>query len=114
MRIYWRLSAIVLAAMPVTPLLAQSANTAGTASIVEEFAITKDTDLTFGSVLPPTSGTNTVTISPSSNTRSLSGGGNALLIGGGASRATYLIEGDGGQAFAVTLPANFIMTRSGG
>lgn len=106
--------AILPALAFAAPAYAQSAGTNGSTTIVEEFSLTKNSDLVFGSVLPPTSGSNIVVIDEAAGTRSLTGGGNGALVGGGTSRATYLVEGDGGRTFAVTLPSSFTITRSGG
>lgn len=96
------------------PAFAQTAETNGTTTLVEQYALTKDSDLAFGAVLPPTSGTNTVAIDEDDGLRAISGAGNGALIGGGTSRATYTVEGDGGQTFDINIPANFNITRSGG
>ncbi|RYD91987.1 MAG: DUF4402 domain-containing protein, partial [Sphingomonadales bacterium] len=37
-----------------------------------------------------------------------------IAIGTGSSRAKFTINGEGGQVVEVTVPANFVMTRSGG
>lgn len=114
-----RLTAILLAGglalFVAGPAFAQTAGTDGSTTVVDQFTVDKNSDLAFGSVLPPTAGTNTVEINAASGARSITGGGNASLIGsGGASRATYTVSGDGGQTFVINLPSSFQITRQGG
>lgn len=108
------LIATALAAGFVAPAFAQSEDTTGSTSIVDQYALTKNSDLAFGAVLPPTSGSNTVAINEASGVRSISGGGNGAIVGSAASRATYQVDGDGGQAFDINIPATVVITRQGG
>ncbi|HWH22378.1 MAG TPA: DUF4402 domain-containing protein [Allosphingosinicella sp.] len=105
---------MAMAAVGVAPAQAQQASTSGSTAIVEQFSLTNESELAFGAVLPPTSGSNTIIIDAGSGARSLGGGGNAQLVGTGTSRATYTVEGDGGQSFDINVPANVTLTRSGG
>ena len=89
-------------------------STSGTGTIVQPLTLTKNNDLAFGSIVRPSSGTNTVVINETTGARALSGGGNAAAITSTTSRATYTVDGEGGQAYSVTVPANFTMTRGGG
>jgi len=89
-------------------------STSGTGTIVQPLTLTKNTDLAFGSVVRPSSGTNSVVINETTGARTLTGGGNAAAITSTTSRATYTVDGEGGQAYSITVPANFTMTRSGG
>lgn len=107
------LSAAVLAFM-AGPALAQSASADGTATIIDQFAVTKNSDLLFGTIVLPSSGSNTITINSSDGSRSLTGGGNATTVGGGNARAAFTIAGDGGQGFTITVPDDFSLSRSGG
>lgn len=107
----------VAAFAAISPLaaLAQSSagvSTTGSARIVQPIAITKNSDLAFGTVVRPTSGSNTVTIDQTAGTRSLSGGGDAVLVTSTTSRASYTVGGEGGQTFSITVPATFSMTGS--
>jgi len=114
MRILW-LWPLAFAALSLgAPALAQPVSTTGSTTVVDQFALTEDTPLAFGAVLPPTLGTNQVSIAAGNGARSLSGGGNAALIGGGTSNATYTVEGDGGQTFDIDVPATLTMTRVSG
>ena len=111
-RFRWLL-AVALAA-PAAPTLAQNAAADGAATIIDQFAVTKDSDLLFGTIVLPSSGSNTVTIAASNGSRSLGGAGNAATVGAGNARAAFTVAGDGGQSFSITVPAEFTLERSGG
>lgn len=89
-------------------------STTGSATIIQPITLTKNTDLAFGKVARPSSGSNTVSVNETSGSRTTTGGGNAALIASTASRATYSVAGEGGQTFSISVPASFDMTRSGG
>ncbi|HEY0625187.1 MAG TPA: DUF4402 domain-containing protein [Allosphingosinicella sp.] len=110
-----RLLPLLLAGLAV-PAHAQTSNvqTQAESRIVDQFSLTGGNNLAFGAVLPPTAGSNTVTIDASSGGRALAGGGNARLIGGGANRATYTVEGDGGQTFDIDVDPTVTLTRANG
>ena len=113
---------IALAAAALTaiaaPAMAQSSatqSTNATVKIVQPITLTKNSDLAFGTVVKPSSGTNTVTISNASDTPALTGAGDAALASGSTtSRAAFTVGGEGGQTFSITVPASVNMTRSGG
>lgn len=112
---------IALAAAALTaiaaPAMAQSSatqSTNATVKIVQPITLTKDADLAFGTVVKPTSGSNTVTISTGSDTPALTGAGDAALATSTTSRAAFTVGGEGGQTFSITVPASVNMTRSGG
>jgi hypothetical protein len=116
-----RLFKIALAAAAVSaiaaPAMAQSSATASTtasATIVQPITLTKNSDLAFGTVVKPTSGTNTITINETSGSRSMTGAGDAALATSTTSRAAYSVGGEGGQTFSITVPATATITRSGG
>ena len=67
---------IILAAAAVSaiaaPAMAQTSATQSTtasATIVQPITLTKNSDLAFGSVVKPTSGTNTITVNETTGTR---------------------------------------------
>ena len=110
------LVAVALAGLS-SPAWAQSSatqSTTGTGTILQPLTLTKNSDLAFGSIVRPSSGTNTVAVSETTATRTVSGGGNAALVTSTTSRATYTVDGEGGQAYSITVPANFNMTRVSG
>jgi len=109
--------AAALVSAIAAPAMAQSSatqSTNATVKIVQPITLTKDADLAFGTVVKPTSGSNTVTISTASDTPALTGAGDAALATSTASRAAFTVGGEGGQTFSITVPASVTMTRSGG
>lgn len=106
--------AAVVAVSPTGALAQSSANvsTTGSARIVQPIAITKNSDLAFGTVVRPTSGSNTVTVDQTNGTRAISGGGDGVLVTSTVTRATYTVDGEGGQTFSISVPATFSMTGS--
>lgn len=113
-----RMLAAVATLTFATPALAQnntdSEPTIGSATIAAPITLTENTALRFGSLVRPTTGTSTVTLSPSACTVALSGGGNAALIASTRGCATYSVSGESGQVFDITPDATLTMTRSGG
>ena len=96
-----------------------SQSTTSTVTIFRPITLTKNTDLSFGTVVRPIAGSGTVTISETDGARSLSGSGALLNTGApntqaSAGRATYTVNGEGGQSFSITVPPSFNMTRTGG
>lgn len=89
----------------------QTTVTTGTVFLPIEVA--KVSDLSFGVVLKPMSGSGTVTIDPADGSRSHAGAG-GLLNGGSAGRAEFLISGEGGQTYSVNVPATLQMNHTGG
>ena len=108
--------ALTISAVASTALAQASStqNTTGSTRIVQPIALTKTSDLAFGTVVRPTSGTNTVAINETTGARSLAGGGNAATAPSTTSRAAYSVAGEGAQTFSITVPSTFDMTRSGG
>ncbi len=109
--------AVLAVSALAAPALAQSSATQSTTAsvkIVQPITLTKDSDLAFGTVVRPTTGSSTVTISNASDTPALSGGGDAALATSTTSRAAFTVGGEGGQTFSITVPASVTMTRSGG
>lgn len=89
-------------------------STTGSSTILQPITISKTTDLAFGKVVRPASGSNSVVINETTGARTLSGGGNAQGVTSTTSRAEYSVAGEGGQTFSITVPGSFDMTRSGG
>ncbi|MET0273330.1 MAG: DUF4402 domain-containing protein [Phenylobacterium sp.] len=90
--------------------------TSSSTTIFQPIALAKNTDLSFGTVVRPSTGTGTVVIAAATGARTLTGAGALLATGPNAvaSRATYTVSGEGGQSYAITVPASFSMTRSTG
>jgi len=99
------------------PALAQTSatqSTSVTTKIVQPITLSKGSDLAMGSIVKPTSGSNTVSIDAASGVRALSGAGDAALAASTTSRAAYTVGGEGAQTFSITAPGSVNLTRSGG
>jgi hypothetical protein len=116
-----RLLKIALATAAVSalaaPAFAQSSDlvsTTGTTRIMQPISIEKDNDLAFGSVVKPTSGTNTITVPVDSDDAEISGGGNGALAASATGNADFTVTGEGGSTYSISTPATFNMTRVSG
>jgi hypothetical protein len=79
------------------------------ATIIRGLSVSKTSDLVFGAVAKPPSGSGAVAIDPTNGARSTTGG--VVAVGTPPpSRATFSVSGEGGQAISVTVPATFQMT----
>lgn len=94
-----------------------TSTTSASATIFRPITLTKTSDLRFGTIVRPASGSDTVTINATDGARDLATN-NAVALTSGThqppTRATFNVAGEGGQAFSITVPASFNMTRSGG
>jgi hypothetical protein len=106
--------ALAAAAGPAFSQTSASVTTTGTITVVSPLALTKATDLAFGSIVRPSAGSNTILINAASGTRSIQGGGNGALTSSASTRAAYSVQGEGGQSFSITIPSSLSMTRAGG
>ena len=107
-------AALAAAAGPAFSQTSASVTTTGTATVVSTLALTKTTDLAFGSIVRPSSGSNTISINSATGSRVLAGGGNAALASSTSTRAAYSVDGEGGQSFSITSPPTLSLTRAGG
>lgn len=100
------------------PALAQasaSASANGSTTIIQPVTVTKNSDLVFGRIVRPSAGSDTVSISNTSDTVTATGGSAVPIATTGVttSRAKFAIAGEGGQTVALTVPASFAMTGTG-
>jgi hypothetical protein len=103
------LSAAALGAV-ASPAFAQASagsSTTGTTRILQGISIAKTTDLAFGTIVRPSTSTNSVVINETTGARTVTGGGDAVLVTSTSSRAAYTVTGEGAQTFSVTVPATF-------
>jgi spore coat protein U-like protein len=85
-----------------------TATAAGTATIIQAISVSKSTDLAFGTIVKPTSGTSTISVS-SAGVRSITG--NAVAANAnGVSRALFAVTGEGASVFSISVPSSFSMT----
>jgi len=103
---------LALAAGVSVPAFAQSSATASanaTTRIIQAITLTKTADLAFGNIVKPSTGSGTVTIGNGADTIAVTGT-NAAAASGTTSRAKFTVGGEGGQTFAITVPATMTMT----
>lgn len=86
-----------------------SASGTATASVFRAIAISRTTNLQFGTIVRPRSGSGTVTIS-AAGIRSVTGTGTVALSAPAPTAATFSVTGEGGQAVTVAVPATITMT----
>ena len=96
---------VAVTAISSSALAQASATASGTASVLVGSAIdvVKNTDLTFGRVILPTSGSTVYSVAASDGQASTSGGNGQFSSGSGSpARAQFTVAGEGGQAFNIS------------
>jgi hypothetical protein len=73
----------------------------GSVTIIRPLTVTKSTDLAFGTIVKPATGTGTVSIANNSTTVSATDG--AVSLTGTGTHAIFTANGEGGQAVNVTV-----------
>jgi hypothetical protein len=88
----------------------------GVATVRRSIQLTKTSDLSFGKIVrPSTASGNTVAVNALSGLRSITGAGNAVAINlPAATRAGYIVTGEGGQTFSIGAFSPVTMTGPGG
>lgn len=76
--------------------------------------MTLTSNLAFGTVSRPRTGSGSVTIDAATGGRSVTGAGVQALASPTPSRAGYTVSGEGGQTFSIAVPTSFAMTGPGG
>jgi hypothetical protein len=97
-------AAIVATAIASSAFAQASATTSASASITvfQPITITKTADLAFGRVIRTSTTPTIYTIAASNGATSVSGGNGIFTAGGGTpGRATFTVNGEGGQAFNI-------------
>lgn len=85
-----------------------------TATAFRPLNMTLTSNLAFGTVSRPRTGSGSVAIDPLSGARSVTGAGVQALTNPSPSKAGYTVSGEGGQTFSIAVPTSFTMTGSGG
>lgn len=80
----------------------------GSATIIQPITITKTSDLAFGRIVRPSTGSGTVTIANTADTVAAAGG--AVALTSTTSRAKFSIAGENGVSATLTVPATFALT----
>ena len=110
--------AALSALLAAGPALAQASATqpaSGTMTLFLPVTVSKLSDLSFGTVVRPPSGSGNVSVNAVSGQVTASGGAGVVSSGPlSASRASFSVTGEGSMNFTVSVPQTFNMTRSGG
>ncbi|MDB5467677.1 MAG: hypothetical protein JWQ46_2439 [Phenylobacterium sp.] len=90
---------------------ATPSSTSGTATalVFRRLSIAKGSDLAFGRIVKPATGTGGAVSVTTAGARIASG--SAVLLSSTFSRAAYTVTGEGGQTLAVTVPSSFTMSN---
>jgi hypothetical protein len=86
-----------------------AATATGTATIIQSISISATSQLGFGTIVKPSSGTTTIIVS-NAGARSFSGANPTFPNANGVSAASFLIQGEGGATLNISVPATFNMT----
>jgi hypothetical protein len=101
-----------LASVASSAFAQASATTSATASVTifQPITITKTADLAFGRVIRPSTGNTTVyTVSEANGATSTTGGDGIFTAGGDTpGRAAFTVNGEGGQAFNISLGSSSV------
>lgn len=103
---------VYTAVSPNTPISGSTAGLA-VAKVFRPIAVATGAGLNFGKVIRPRSGSGTVAVDATNGQRTFTGTGTAGLSSPPPARATYTVNGEGGQAFSITVPPNFQMSGPG-
>lgn len=107
------LSAFVVSAPAFAAVDDTSATANVTAKIIRPISVTNNSGLAFGTIVKPSTGSNTVTVD-TAGARAITGGGDAVALGStSANNAQFTIGGEGGQSISVVVPASFNLTGPG-
>jgi hypothetical protein len=87
-----------------------TATATASATIIQSISVTASANLGFGAIVKPTTGASTIAVSSTGDNRSITGGNAVAANGAGVSSAAFLVQGEGGSAISVTVPASFNMT----
>lgn len=81
------------------------------ATVFRPISLSKNSNLSFGRFMKPTSGAGSVTVTPAGS-RELT---NVVAVPTpAAGSASYTVEGEGGRSISLSIPASFTMTGPGG
>jgi hypothetical protein len=99
----------------VSPTVPTAGSTTGlaVANVFRPIALSGASNLAFGKIVRPRSGTGTVAVNATTGARTVTGTGVLGLNSPAPSRAAYSVSGEGGQLFSLSVPASFSMTGPG-
>jgi hypothetical protein len=103
---------VYVALSPNTPTAGSTSGLA-VARVLRPINVANATGLAFGTIVRPSAGAGSVSVNAATGQRTIAGTGS---IGAGSptpTRATYVVTGEGGQAFSLDVPQSFQMTGPG-
>ena len=86
-----------------------SASSIATANVFRAVTISKTTDIAFGKIVRPKTGTGTVSLT-AAGVRSVTGTGSFAFASPAPTSAAFSVSGEGGQAITINIPTSFTMT----
>lgn len=106
------LAPLVLGMMQAEADTVASASTTANASatIIQPITIASSSNLAFGTIVRPSSGSSTITVSNAGTRTVGTGGAVGLNSGTTPSSATFTVTGEGGQSISVTVPATITLS----
>lgn len=78
-----------------------------TATVFRSMSMSKTSDLSFGRIVRPVSGSGSVSLAAANNARSSSSV--VWMTSPASTRAAYTVTGEGGKAISISVPATFVM-----
>jgi len=84
----------------------------GKLKALRALSLAKTSDLAFGQIKVPSSGTSTVTLNPSTGVRTVTGNG-AGFPAPAPTRAAFTVTGEGGQQVSINIPSTINLTGPG-
>jgi hypothetical protein len=103
---------VYVATIPVTPVSGSTSGVA-VARVFRPINVSSSSGLAFGNILRPRVGAGSVAIDAATGQRTVSGTGSTGTSSPLPTRAAYLITGEGGQSFSLSVPQSFQMTGPG-
>ncbi|MBL8773192.1 MAG: DUF4402 domain-containing protein [Phenylobacterium sp.] len=83
----------------------------GRVRALRSVSVSSTSNLGFGRIQRPTTGTNTITLNATSGARTMTGGGNAFAYPTPApTRGAFTIAGEGGQQVSISVPSNLTLS----
>jgi hypothetical protein len=101
---------VYVAGAPTTPTATISDTDTFTATAYKSLSLTKGSDLVFGRMVKPTSGSGTISVNQTTGARTVGAG--VAISTPTPTRATYTVTGETGKVVAFTIPTSMTMTGS--
>jgi len=105
--------ASLAAAAPALAQASSSQTVTASMNVTQPLQIAKTSDLVFGTIMRPTSGSGNVIIDANTGARTVTGNASGSTGGSTPTRAAFTVTGEGGMNITVTTPTSMVMTRGG-